>query len=121
LWSLFACIALLVPAVAADWGDLDTATRIAFPALVALGIYMVFRAARARRRLRADHGVSSDAYFEDVALTLIALFVAFVAIVVLDLGAPGWLVAAVAAAAVLIGRRAVGILRANGARRSGEA
>jgi hypothetical protein len=70
---------------------------------------MIWRAARARRR--AHGGASPDAYFEDVAFTLIALLVAFVAIVVLDLGAPGWLVAVVAVGAVLLGRRAVELLR----------
>jgi hypothetical protein len=110
-WSLVACIGLLIPAVALDWEDLDTATRIVFPALIVLGVYMVWRAVRARRLLAADGGASSDVYFEDVAFTLIALFVAFVAIVVLDLGAPGWLVGAVAVAAVLVGRRAVQLFR----------
>jgi hypothetical protein len=108
-WSLVACIGLLLPAVALDWGDLDTAPRIIFPALIVFGIYMIWRAARARRR--AHGGASPDAYFEDVAFTLIALLVAFVAIVVLDLGAPGWLVAVVAVGAVLLGRRAVELLR----------
>jgi hypothetical protein len=108
-WSLVACIGLLLPAIALDWGDLDTAPRIIFPALIVLGIYMVWRATRARRR--AHGGASPDAYFEDVAFTLIALFVAFVAILVLDLGAPGWLVAAAAVGAVLLGRRAVELLR----------
>lgn len=108
-WSLVACIGLLLPAVALDWGDLDTAPRIIFPALIVFGIYMIWRAARARRR--AHGGASPDAYFEDVAFTLIALLVAFVAIVVLDLGAPGWLVAVVAVGAVLLGRRAVELLQ----------
>jgi hypothetical protein len=108
-WSLVACIGLLLPAVALDWGDLDTAPRIIFPALIVFGIYMIWRAARARRR--AHGGASPDAYFEDVAFTLIALLVAFVAIVVLDLGAPGWLVGVVAVGAVLLGRRAVELLR----------
>jgi hypothetical protein len=109
-WSLVACIGLLIPAVALDWEDLDTATRIIFPALIVLGLYMIWRAMRARRLLAAD-GASSDVYFEDVAFTLIALFVAFVAIVVLDLGSPGWLIAVVTVAAVLVGRRAVDQIR----------
>src|SRR4029453_19006806 len=108
-WSLVACTGLLLPAVALDWGDLDTAPRIIFPVLMVFGIYIIWRAARARRRVHG--GAGPDAYFEDVAFTLIALLVAFVAIVVLDLGAPGWLGAGGAVGAVLLGRRAVELLR----------
>jgi hypothetical protein len=110
-WSLVACIALLVPAIAVDWGDLGTATRIVFPALIGLGLYMVWRATRARGRLETPGGVSSDAYFEDVGFTLIALFDAFVVIAVLDLGAPGWLIAAAGVAGALVARRAIEVLR----------
>jgi hypothetical protein len=94
LWSLVATILLVALAVAEEWGSLDGAARVLFVAFVALGGLMVWRAARARRtRPAPGQGPPSDRYLDHVGFTLVALFDAFLVVAVLNLGAPGWLVA----------------------------
>lgn len=53
-----------------------------------------------RRPTTADQ---SDQYLSHLGFTLIALLVGFVAIAVLDLGAPGWLAAAAGAGCIAAG------------------
>ena len=103
--SLAACIAFVAGAVAVDWGGLDGGTRVLFAALLALGCYMIFRGARAGRRLAAGTGARSIAYIDDVGFTIVALLDAFVVIAVLDLGASGYVAAAVALLGAAIGHR----------------
>ena len=90
---------------ALDWGGLGGGTRVLFAALLALGCYMIFRGARAGRRLAADTGTRSIAYIDDVGFTIIALLDAFLVIAVLDLGASGYVVTAVALLGAAIGHR----------------
>jgi uncharacterized membrane protein len=105
-WSLAACIAFVAAAVAVDWDALSGGTRALFLALLALGAYMVFRAASARRRL-ASEGRPSSRDLDDVGFTLIALVVAFVVILALDLGAGGFVAAAIAVVVAALGHRAL--------------
>lgn len=54
----------------------------------------MWRAAQARRiRPTAGQGPPPDRYLDHVGFTLVALFDAFIVVAVLNLGAPGWLVA----------------------------
>lgn len=105
LGSLVACIAFVAGAVALDWGGLDGGTRVLFAALLALGCYMIFRGARAGRRLAADTGTRSIGYVDDVGFTIVALLDAFLVIAVLDLVASGYVAAAVALLGAAIGHR----------------
>jgi hypothetical protein len=86
--TLIAMEVFLVLAVAAEWTAIDTSARILFSAFALLGLYMVWRANRAR------HMPLGRGYVEHVGFTLVALFDAFIVILVLNLGAPVWLVAA---------------------------
>lgn len=99
LWSMVGMVLFLVLAIAVNWGELDTPTRILFSAFFVLGAVMVWRAAQARRLVPSGSTGPSRRYIDHVGFTLVALFDAFVVITVLDLGAPGW---AVAAAGVLV-------------------
>jgi hypothetical protein len=102
-WSLVACIALVVAVVAIDWNELAGASRALFTALGALGALMVWRGAQARRIAAASGTQWSARQLDHLGFTLVALLDAFVVIGILDLGAPGWLVGAVAVAVAGIG------------------
>lgn len=84
LWSLVACIGLLVAAVAVleGWARSEGGTRLLFGAFAVLGGVMIALAASARRL------EPSPAYVDRVGFTLVALFDAFIVIAVLNLGAP---------------------------------
>jgi hypothetical protein len=75
--SLVACIAFVAGAVALDWGGLDAGTRVLFAGLLALGCYMIFRGARAGRRVATETGTRSIPYVDDVGFTIVALLDAF--------------------------------------------
>jgi hypothetical protein len=111
LWSLIACIGFVAAAVAVDWGGLGSGSRVLFVALLILGCYMIARGARARRELVAGPGRAPSRYMDDVGFTLIALFVAFVVIAALDLGASGFVAVLIAVLGVLIGHRALAELK----------
>jgi hypothetical protein len=109
LCSLIGTIVFLAAALVVEWSGLDTTEQVIFAALAALGVYMVIRAVQAAR-LRPNLGRPSPAYVNHVGFNVIALFDAFVVILVLDLGAPVWLMVT-AALVVAIGghfvRRAI--------------
>lgn len=95
LWSLVAMEALLALAIAADWATIDTAARILFIVFCLVGVLMIWRADQARRIRATESAAPSASYVAHVGFTLVALFDAFVVIVVLDAGAAIWLVTAV--------------------------
>jgi hypothetical protein len=90
---------------------LATAGQGIFAALLALAAYTVWRGWQARNKLagrRREPGA-----VDDVGFTLITLFAGFVIILVNDLGGPAWLVAVLGILAVLVGRRAAGLIKAR--------
>lgn len=95
LWSLVAMQVFLILALAVEWTVIDGAARVLFGALAVLGLFMLWRADQARRIRPNGSAGPSASYVGHVGFTLVALFDAFIVILVLDLGAPGWLVAAV--------------------------
>lgn len=100
LWSLVAMEVFLVLAIAVEWAMLDTVTRVIFAALAVLGLVMLWSADQGRRIRPTDAAVRPSArYVDRLGFTLVALFDAFVVILVLNSGAPVW---AVVAAGVLI-------------------
>jgi hypothetical protein len=107
LWTVVGTIAFLVAALGVEWDTLDTTEQVLFAALTVLGIYMVIRAVQAVKVRPARTGGPTPAYIDHVGFNLIALFDAFVVIVVLDLGGPIWLMAAVAFVVALVGHFAV--------------
>jgi hypothetical protein len=101
--ALIAMEVFLMLAIAAQWTAIDTPARILFSAFALLGLLMVWRANQARRT------PLGRGYVEHVGFTLVALFDAFIVILVLNLGAPVWLVAG---SAILIAMAAHVLLRA---------
>jgi hypothetical protein len=101
--SLLALVVLMVAAVAADWHTLDGTSRWVFLALIVLGLYMVFRAARAGTRLRRRTEGWRRRYLDDLGFTLISLFDGFVIVSAIDVNAPVWLVVLIAVLGVVAG------------------
>ncbi|WP_102141025.1 hypothetical protein [Mycobacterium hubeiense] len=101
LWSLVGTIASLAGAVIVGWAAYTTAERIIFLGLTALGVYMVARGVGAAQ-LRPAGGPSTRRYVSHLGFNLIALFDAFVVVLVLDLGGPVWLMV-VAGVAIAVG------------------
>ncbi len=78
------------PAVwGAEWAELPAGTRVLFTAFALLGVVMLWRAARARPIRPSRRVPPSARYVEHVGFTLVALFDAFIVILVLNIGAPG--------------------------------
>jgi hypothetical protein len=92
-------------------GEFDGASRVIFVGLVGLGAYMIRHSVRARRLLRALSSPERERFVADIGFTLVALFVAFAVIAVLDLGAPGWAAAAVGAAGAGLGHHVVRVVQ----------
>lgn len=92
LWAMVAMAALLVAAVVEEWTTLDVAAQALFVAFAVLAGVMVWRAEQARRLRPATGRRPVPAYVNHMGFTLIALFDAFVVILVLNAGAPVWLV-----------------------------
>lgn len=103
LASLWVMVLTMGAAVAVHLGALDMPVRLTFLGLCGLGVYMLWRARAAGARLvRRDQGWRPK-YVNDVGFTLIGLFDAFVIVAAIDLGAPSWLVAAIAIGGVVVG------------------
>jgi uncharacterized membrane protein YfcA len=103
LISLVGLVVFLAAAVGVDWSSIDRTARIVYAALFVLALYMMFRAAQAVRRLRQHGDNWRRRYLDDIGFTLISLFDGFVIVGAIDLGAPGWLVAAIGVAGVAAG------------------
>jgi hypothetical protein len=93
----------LVLAIVLDWQQLIIAKKIAFVGLSALGVYMLFRNIQAISMLKGQEGSRPAAIVDHIGFILISLFDGFSIVSAIDLRAPGWLVAVVAVAAVVLG------------------
>lgn len=107
LVSLGSMVVFLVGAMAAHWRELGTTEQVVYGGLLLLGLFMVWRAMAAGSLLRRRGDGWRLPYMEHVGFTLIALWDGFVIVLAIDLGAPGWLVAALAVLGVLAGNRAL--------------
>lgn len=113
LWSLVLLVAFLAADVSAAWPELGLGIRILFVAFLGLGAYMVWRAVRARALLASGEGPRSARYLGHVGFTLVGLLDGFAVIAVLDLGAPGWLCAAVGVAVAIGGHLGIRTLKSR--------
>lgn len=85
------------------WTFLDDPTRWLFATLNVLAVYTLWRSGQARYTRRPVTSQQSDRHLDHLGFTLIALVVGFVAISLLNLGAPGWMVALAGAVCIVIG------------------
>lgn len=117
-WSLVAMLAFLLGAIAVTAAELDAGTAVAFGALVALALAMVWRSGRAARLLPASTGGPTAGYVEHLGFGLVGLFDAFWVVTLLRAGLAGWVVAAVGVGIAVTGHL---LLRHAAARLSGAA
>lgn len=101
--SLISAIVFVIIAIGTDWSSLTRATRAVFSGLAILGLYMIWRALMAGSNLRRRPSGWPAAYVGNVGFTLISLFDAFVIVLTIDLGGPGWLVAMLAVLGIAAG------------------
>ena len=108
LWSLIAMALLLAGAVAVYWNNYSDVERVVFPMLLGLALFMLFRAWGAGVVFATQQKNWELGYVEHIGFTLISLFEGFIIVGGIDLGVPGWLVAVVAIAGLLVGRWLLG-------------
>ncbi|MFI7067135.1 hypothetical protein ACIBL3_39495 [Kribbella sp. NPDC050124] len=112
-WSLALLDVFMVLSVAVGWRDMGTPSRWVFSGLIVLGGYMMLRAVQASRTQPAGDEAPSAAYLDHLGFTLIALFEGFVIVAAIDLGAPVWLVVALAVAGVIAGHLTIRYLKTS--------
>lgn len=88
--AMVAAAVLVAAAVAMDWSDATGPARLVFAGLLVLMAVLVAVSFRARRTGSVD----------DLGFVLISLFEGFVIVLLLDLGAPWWVVLVLALAGV---------------------
>jgi cell division protein FtsW (lipid II flippase) len=111
--SLIALVVFMVAAVAADWRTLDGSAGWIYLGLIALGLYMLLRAAQAHSRMRHRPDGWRPKYIDDIGFTLISLFDGFVIVSAIDLKAPVWLVIVIAVLGVAVGIFSMNRLKAH--------
>lgn len=111
LWSLVAMEVFLVLAVIEEWTVIDVAAQVVFVGFAVLGLFMLWRADQARRIRPTESRGPSASYIAHMGFTLVALFDAFIVILVLNLGAPVWLVAAVGVLLAVVGHFMIHLVR----------
>lgn len=110
-WALVAMEVLLVLAIAAEWPALTPPTRLLFGVLALLGVFMVWRADKARRIRPSGSEAPSARFVAHVGFTLIALFDAFIVVLILNRGASGPLIAVVGVLIAVAGHFALVAVR----------
>ncbi len=106
--AILLMLTFLVLVVAVDWTELSGVTQGVYVALSLLGGYTAWRAWHAGIARATQSSNWQATYIEDIGFTLITLFVGFVIIAAIDLGAPAWAVGLVAVLGVATGRWAIG-------------
>jgi hypothetical protein len=102
-WSLALLDVFMVISVTIGWRDMSTTERTVFSGLIVLGAFMMWRAIQASRTRPTAGNPPSAKYIDHLGFTLIALFEGFVIVAAIDLGAPSWLVVALAVGGVVAG------------------
>jgi hypothetical protein len=102
-------VVLLGSAILVYWTEYFGTERIIFPALLGLGIYMLYRARRASLLLKTQPNGWKQNYIDHIGFTLISLFEGFIIVGGLNTGIPVWLIALAAILGVLLGRWVIGL------------
>ncbi len=92
-------------------------TRLVYAALLGLAAYVVWRGSRAVWLARQRPTGWRRPYLDHVGFVPISWFDGFVIVAAVDLGAPGWLVGAIAGAGVAVGIALVSQVKARTAMR----
>jgi len=111
LWTLIATILLLAGAIIIYWKEYSDVERIIFPGLLGLGLFMLFRTWGAGLVFATQQNNWKLGYVEHIGFTLVSLFEGFIIVSGLNAGIPGWLVALVAIAGLLVSRWLIGLAK----------
>jgi hypothetical protein len=103
LVALIIMILFVISVIAVDWPKLDGTTRVIFPALAVLDLYMAWRALQSYRIRQEQREKWRLRYIDHIGFNMISLFDGFVIILAIDLGAPIWLVIILAVLGVAAG------------------
>ncbi len=93
----------LVAIVAVDWSSLAATPRIIFSVLIGLAAVILVRLFLAFRLARQRAGSWQIPYANHIYFSYISLWEGFFIVGLIDLGAPGWLVGAVAVGVLVMG------------------
>jgi hypothetical protein len=93
----------LVALVALDWSSLGLTSRIVFLVLIGLAAVIVARLVLAFRLARRQPPGWQGIYMNHIYFSYISLWEGFFIVGLIDLGAPAWLVAAVAVGVLIVG------------------
>ena len=96
-------VAFLYATLAVDWAGLGPTQRVIFAILAALGAFILVRLFLAFRASQDRPANWEASYIGHIYFTYISLWEGFFIVGLIDLGAPGWLVASVAIGVLLIG------------------
>jgi hypothetical protein len=106
-WLYAAAIALLtvflLATVVVDWSKLGATQRIVFAALIGLAVVIVIRLVQAFRLAHRQPAGWQQRYVNHIYFSYISLWEGFFIVGLIDLGAPGWLVGAVAGGVLILG------------------
>ena len=103
-WTLVGMSVFLAGSILVSWVQYSVIERIVFPGLLALSLYMLYRAWNAKRLLQDQPDTWKHDYLEHIGFTLISLFEGFIIVSGLNAGLPGWSVALIGILGILIGR-----------------
>lgn len=101
--ALVVLAVFLVAIVAVDWASLGATPRIIFSVLIGLAAVILVRLFLAFRLARRQPDGWQIPYVNHVYFTYVSLWEGFFIVGLIDLGAPGWLVGAVAVGVLIVG------------------
>lgn len=96
-------VTFLYAALAIDWAGLGSAQRVIFAVLAVLAAFILVRLFLAFRASQERPANWRARYIGHIYFTYISLWEGFFIVGLIDLGAPGWVVALVAIGVLLIG------------------
>ena len=96
-------VVFLYATLAVDWGRLALTQRVAFGVLAGLAAFILIRLYLAYRDSRQRPANWQTSYINHIYFTYISLWEGFFIVGLIDLGAPGWLVASVAVGVLVVG------------------
>ena len=101
--TLVSLAVFLIATVAIDWSGISGTQRVIYAVLIGLAAVMVTRIFLGVRLAVTRPAGWQQKYLNHVYFTYISLWAGFFIVGLIDLGAPGWLVAAVAIGVVVVG------------------
>ena len=106
--AIVTLVTFLYGLLVVDWPRFEAAQQVAFGALAVLAAVIVARVWLGFRALRDASAGSSERYMDHLYFGYISLWEGFFIVGLIDLGAPGWLVAAIGVGLLIVGGRLFG-------------